>query len=200
VVRLFQDYLQRWGSHALAFRSTFSVGINALGATAQTSKQSADSEFFAWLGQGQYAYRLDTQGSQLVLRGALQLSNEPLLPLERVAVGGVNTVRGYRENTLVRDQGYSLSAEFHYPLLGGGDSRSNYSLNLIPFFDWGQGWNHYDSNGTETLYSVGIGLNGRYKQLNTDFYYGHALKRPSFRTANDLQDDGIHFQLRVDVF
>lgn len=115
VWRVFQEYLQRWDRHALSFRSTFSVGMDALGATPERRVPTAlrslvtqfpDSEFFAWLGQFQYAYRVHDNGTQFVLRGNAQFSDEPLLPLERIAIGGFNTVRGYRENQLVTDQGY----------------------------------------------------------------------------------------------
>jgi len=50
VVRVFQDFTQRWDAHALAFRSTFSAGIHALGSTAYTKSGYPSSEYFAWLG------------------------------------------------------------------------------------------------------------------------------------------------------
>ena len=56
VWRIFQYYMQRWERQAFAFRSTFSVGMNALGATPKRSNDFPSSEFFAWLGQAQYAY------------------------------------------------------------------------------------------------------------------------------------------------
>lgn len=203
VWRLFQDYSQRWDNHALAFRSTFSVGMNALGATpeqAQTVKTSSypDSEFFAWLGQAQYAWRILDNGSQLVVRGNAQLSNEPLLPLERMAVGGLYTVRGYRENQLVRDQGYSVSTEFHYPLLGGNETNAVHRLTLIPFIDYGRAWNHGEA--ADELYSVGAGFEWMLKPVSVNFYYGYALHKANPLQKGDLQDNGIHFQARWDLF
>lgn len=204
VVRLFQDYTQRWDNHALAFRSTFSVGINALGATPERPalnsflSQNQDSEFFAWLGQTQYAWRLFDNGSQLVLRGNAQFSNEPLLPLERIAVGGLNTVRGYRENQLVRDQGYNFSTEFHLPIIGGNDANARHRLTLIPFMDYGEAWNHNER--ANALYSVGAGFDWQFKPISVEFYYGHALNKTAQQQNGDLQDDGIHFKARWDVF
>jgi hemolysin activation/secretion protein len=208
VARLFQDYTRRWERHALALRSSFSVGLNALGATPETRERRIaryqDSEFFAWLGQAQYVYRALDNGGQLVLRGAAQFSDEPLLPLERIAVGGANTVRGYRENYLVRDEGYTLTAEFHYPLLGGVDSKARHRLVLIPFFDYGAAWNHRAAynrgEGRASIMAVGIGFNWRFDPLTAEFYYGHALRTPLAKTFGDLQDSGLHFQVRMDVF
>ncbi|MCX7095850.1 MAG: BamA/TamA family outer membrane protein [Methylobacter sp.] len=207
VWRLFQDYTQRWDNHALAFRSTFSVGMNALGATPERPVPSnflsqyrhyQDSEFFAWLGQAQYAWRMFDNGSQFVLRGNAQFSDEALLPLERIAVGGLNTVRGYRENQLVRDQGYSVSTEFHLPLIGGADPKAIHHLTLIPFIDYGEAWNHGEQ--AVALFSVGAGFEWQLKPVTIEFYYGYALNKAKPQQTGDLQDDGLHFRARWDVF
>ncbi|MDP2904102.1 MAG: ShlB/FhaC/HecB family hemolysin secretion/activation protein [Methylovulum sp.] len=207
VWRMFQDYSQRWDDHALAFRSTFSVGMDALGATPERAvpanlrslyQHYPDSEFFAWLGQAQYAWKVLDNGTQFVLRGNAQFSDEPLLPLERIAVGGLNTVRGYRENQLVRDQGYSLSTELHFPLIGGNHPSARHRLTLIPFMDYGNAWNHGESS-TE-LYSVGAGFEWQFKPVSVEFYYGYAINKAKPPQQGDLQDDGIHFQARWDVF
>lgn len=206
VWRLFQDFSQRWDNHALALRSTFSVGMNALGATperpvsqslANLYAQYPDSEFFAWLGQAQYVWRLSDNGSQFVLRGSAQFSDEPLLPLERIAVGGMNTVRGYRENQLVRDQGYSVSTEFRLPLIGS-DPGARHRLTLIPFMDYGQAWNHGEQS--DAIYSIGAGVEWQFKPVSVELYYGYALNKTGPQQRGDLQDDGLHFQARWDVF
>lgn len=207
VWRLFQDYSQRWDNHALAFRSTFSVGMNALGATPERAvpdnlrslyRQYPDSEFFAWLGQAQYVWRMFDNGSQFVLRGNAQFSNEPLLPLERIAVGGMNTVRGYRENQLVRDQGYSVTTEFRLPLIGGSDANARHRLTLIPFMDYGEAWNHGEQSAA--LFSIGAGFEWQLKPVSVGLFYGYALNEAKPQQKGDLQDDGLHFQARWDVF
>lgn len=198
VWRLFQDFNQRWERQVLALRSTFSVGMDALGATPERNINQPDSEFFAWLGQGQYAWRLMDNGAQAVLRGNLQLSNESLLPLERMAVGGFYTVRGYRENHLVRDQGYSLSAEFHYPLWASADANNQHRLTVVPFMDYGRAWNHNEAS--VALHSVGLGMDWQFKPVRASLYYGYAINAPKPRQSNNLQDDGLHFQFGVDIF
>ncbi|MDD2759360.1 MAG: ShlB/FhaC/HecB family hemolysin secretion/activation protein [Methylomonas sp.] len=207
VWRLFQTYSQRWDNHALVFRSTFSVGMNALGATPEKPvpaqfqrlySQYPDSEFFAWLGQAQYARRFMENGAQFIFRGNAQFSDEPLLPLERIAIGGMNTVRGYRENRLVRDQGYNLSTELHYPLIGDNDPNAEHRLTLIPFFDYGRAWNHGEKSSD--LYSIGLGFEWQFKPVKIDLFYGYALNRPQPDQRTDIQDDGLHFQARWDVF
>jgi hemolysin activation/secretion protein len=202
VWRMFQDGLWRGERQALAVRSSFSVGMNALGATAKTSARYPSSEFFSWLGQAQYAYQVLDDGSRIVLRGNAQFSDAPLLPLEQIAVGGVNSVRGYRENHLVRDNGYSVSLEFHYPLFKENGTDTRHRLSLIPFFDYGAAWNDTKAvnNRRDALYSVGLGLSWQFSRLSADFFYGYALNRSDISSRGDLQDDGIHFQARFDVF
>lgn len=203
VWRMFQDYNRRWDNHALAFRSTFSVGMDALGATSErpvpvSVREYPDSEFFAWLGQAQYAWRMFDNGAQFVMRGNAQFSDDPLLPLERIAVGGLYTVRGYRENQLVRDQGYSLSTEFHLPLIGGNTPNAIHRLALVPFMDYGEAWNHGESSAA--LFSIGAGIEWQLKPVSVEFYYGHALNKANPQQKSDIQDDGLHFQARLDVF
>ena len=205
VWRMFQDFSQRWNEHALNFHSSFSVGMPALGATVASPvpavlssayAQYPGSEFFAWLGQGQYAWRLLEDGTQLVMRGNAQLSDSALLPLERIAIGGFNTVRGYRENTLVRDNGYSLSSELHYTLFGNADPNSH-RLQLVPFIDYGAAWN-YKTTG-KGLFAIGLGLEWQLKPLFVQFYWGQKLTAPPTTQSGDIQDSGIHFNSRLDL-
>jgi hemolysin activation/secretion protein len=200
VWRVFQDYIQRWDRNALALRSTFSIGMNALGATPANGTYPS-SQFFAWLGQGQYAYRVDDDGTQLVMRGNAQFADSALLPLEQIAVGGVSTVRGYRTNSLVRDDGYTLSIELRYPLyplLGLAPSSSRNRLTLVPFMDYGEAWNL--GKRSDALWSIGAGFNWQFERLYTEFYYGYALNKPLVQQSGNLQDDGVYFQVRLDVF
>ena len=95
-------------------------------------------------------------GAQIQFRGDIQLSNDGLLALEQFALGGANSIRGYRENELVRDQGFALSIEFRYPLLDSTTFPG--SLTAIPFMDFGGSWDVSKSNDIEYLHSVGLGL------------------------------------------
>lgn len=196
VVRFFQEHIERREAQVLALRSTFSVGLNALGSTPQKNINFPSSEFFAWLGQGQYAHQVLDNGSQIVLRGHVQVSNSSLLPIEQIAVGGINTVRGYRENELVRDEGFSNSVEFHYPLFGEPNAKQ--VLSLVPFVDYGGAWNRNQS--ARYLLSTGLGLNWKFDQFNAEFYWAHKLNTPEINQHHDLQDEGIHFQLKLDAF
>lgn len=64
VVWLSQDWIERWERQAISLRSTFSVGLDALGSTPEKNTSNPDSEFFAWLGQVQFVRRVLDNGAQ----------------------------------------------------------------------------------------------------------------------------------------
>ena len=210
VLRLVGDWLLRGEDEVRAFRSTLSFGIDALGATTETAGFEDDGEFLAWLAQAQYARRLSDAGHQVILRTDLQLAADPLLSLEQLAIGGLDTVRGYRENELVRDNGVIASIEGRVPLLelpvprvtGPNDDPT---LTLAPFLDVGHGWDDGEREASkrdsETLASLGLGLLwSPTARVLTRFYYGYALNEISDPDDESLQDHGIHFEVRVGLF
>ncbi len=109
VLRFSQDWLSRSQTQVIAFRSTFNIGIDLLDATINSS--GTDAEFFSWLGQFQWINRFAFLDSQVIFRSDLQLSKDALLPLEKFSVGGLRSIRGYRENQFVRDNGAAVSLE-----------------------------------------------------------------------------------------
>lgn len=195
-LRLVQEFMDRDVQQAFSARSTFSFGLDMLDATIHGDGRP-DSRFLAWLGQVQYARRLGSQGAQVIGRADLQLSNNPLLPQEQLALGGATTVRGYRENTLVRDEGYLASLEFRYPLTTATSSLG--LLEAAVFSDYGAGWNK--GNDTDELFSVGVGLLWTpFKQLNTRLYVAHDIADAPPVPGHNLQDEGIHFWVSAEVF
>ncbi len=198
-LRIFQEYAHHSSQSAYALRSVFSYGLDAFDATIHLDN-TPDSRFFVWLGQGQYVRRLTERGMQLIVRGGIQLAGERLLALESFAVGGVNTVRGYRENELVGDSGYAASLEVRYPLWeGSGFADTRQQVQLALFTDVGSAWNHGQFDVRENLWSVGAGLLWTVEErLRAELYLGHALNEPVPQEDHDLQDEGVHFMVQVD--
>ena len=206
VIRIAQEYIQRSESQVIAARSRFSVGLDALGSTLHPDRDVPDSRFFAWLGQFQWVQRLPVLDSQLIFRADLQLANNPLLSLEQIAVGGRYTVRGYRENTLVRDSAFVASVEGRIPLVR--NTRWADYLELAPFFDFGNAWNVKGAPvEVSSLSSIGLGLRwaltipaGPFSiRPQFEVYWGHAL-RDIPTSGGNMQDQGVHLQLVVAVF
>ena len=196
VLRFIQSFLDRNNDHVLSMRSSFNFGFDAFNATINQSP-IPDGRYFSWQGQLHYIHRLDERGTEIFFRTDLQFASEPLLPLERFALGGVQTVRGYREYEVVRDEGYAMSLEIRYPLLLPGTAYGH-QLRIIPFFDFGQAWNKHQEK--KSLYSAGIGLNWQWRQFGAEFYWAKALNNlGTVDREYDVQDSGIHFQLHAQI-
>jgi len=154
------DFVHRSQNQVVALRSRVTLGTTWLGATIHNERKIPDSRFFAWLGQAQVVRRLPFLDAQLIARTDLQLTRDPLLTLEQVSVGGRSTVRGYRENTIVRDNAFIGSVELRLPLVRGA-SYADY-IELAPFYDYGRAWNaREDTTPTpdpQDISSAGLGL------------------------------------------
>ncbi|HEY9708094.1 MAG TPA: ShlB/FhaC/HecB family hemolysin secretion/activation protein, partial [Oculatellaceae cyanobacterium] len=136
-LRFFQDWIKRSNREVLALRSQFSLGVGFLGGT--VNEDAPDSNFLAWRGQVQWL-RVLAPNTLLLLRGDLQVSTSPLLRLEQFGLGGQDTLRGYRENVLLTDNGASASAELRFPILRL--PKQNGLLQVGPFVDLGFVWNN----------------------------------------------------------
>ena len=141
--------------------------------------------------------RFDPWGVQLVFRTDAQLAQDPLLSLEQFSVGGHATVRGYRENELVRDNGVVSSLELRVPLWT--DVAGRPGVQLCPFFDWGNSWNTDRPEAEpQTLMSAGVGLRfALTNHLEGQIYWGEELRKVADPPDRDLQDTGVHFQLAL---
>lgn len=196
-LRLTQDWIQRQRDHVVAARSVFSFGLNIFGATHNDSKP--DGKFFTWLGQFQVAQRLPGSNTEFILRADAQLTQDPLLPMEKFVVGGMDTVRGYRENQLVRDNGIVASLEFRIPVLT--DYTGDVRLRLAPFFDYGRSWNDGTTGEHKNIASAGAGLLLDYKRLNGQLYLAKAFDDINRDNIDkNLQDEGVYFSVSYSVF
>ena len=118
----------------------------------------------------------------------------PLFSLEQFSVGGFQTVRGYREHTLVRDNEFASSLELRIPLWS--DAAWGFDLQLAPFCDFGRSWNTNRGEASRrTLASVGVGLRTVYRFLRGEIYWGHRLQHVEDPGDGGIQDDGVTFAL-----
>ena len=205
VLRFSQEWTYRTQKQVAALRSQFSLGINELDATIHNN-DLPDGDFFSWLGQFQWARKFNTLDTQLLFRTDLQLASDSLLGLEQIDVGGRYTVRGYRENQLVRDQAFITSLEARVPLIQN-KGWTEY-LQVAAFFDFGEAWNKsLDTPSPYNISSTGLGLRWSGCLMKTpieirpqiEVYWGIPL-RDIDTLGGNLQDDGIHFQILVQNF
>lgn len=197
--RFFQDWTRRTRKDVLAVRSQLSAGVDIFDAT--VNEGAPDSKFVAWRGQVQWLRQLKSSSNiNLLLRSDIQLSSEDLVPLERFSLGGVESVRGYRQDALLGDSGLFASAEVRIPVYRWHNGQN--SISAVPFIDFGTTWSNSDNLNQEedTVASFGVGLKlDLINTLNARLDYGIPLVEVS--DSNDtLQEQGIYFALEYFPF
>lgn len=196
-LRFFQEWIERGSQFVFAARSELSFGIGAFGSTINNT--SPDSRFVAWRGQLQWV-RLLAPDTLLILRSDLQVADRALVPFEQFSLGGQNTVRGYRQDLLLADNGWVGSAELRLPILRLRQGQG--VLQVAPFVDIGNVWN---SSGQATpdpnlLASVGLGLRWQQGDLLT-FRLDWGIPLVSVdSSSNTWQDKGLTFSIVYNLF
>jgi len=197
-LRFFQEFTTRNSRQVFAARSQFNFGINNFDVATfpdLNNFEIPESTFFSWRSQVQYLRSLSSN-LLFVVRSDFQLADRSIFALEKFSIGGLYTVRGYRQDALLADNGLAASAEIRatlarFPTFDG-------SLQLIPFVDFGTVWNEDRSVfalNTTTLASVGLGLSFNIgDSFTARIDWGQPLI--DLNTAgNSLQENGVYFQL-----
>lgn len=116
-----------------------------------------------------------------------QFTDDPLVPSEQKALGGMNTIRGYKERSVLGDWGYNGTVELRTPLLDRRiisklktGEKPLETVQFVAFVDYGYLERHEPLPGEETdatLLGAGAGFRlslGEYIQARVD--YGIALE------------------------
>ncbi len=195
-LQFFQEWTSRNSRQVIAARSQFNIGIGAFDATINT--ESPDSRFFSWQGQAQWV-RLLADETLLLVRANMQLADRSLLPIEQFGLGGLGSVRGYRQDLLLTDNGILATAEVQYPVLRIPQSQT--LLQVVPFFDVGSGWNSSRENpDVNTLVSVGLGLQWRQgDRFTARLDWGIPLVSVNSRERT-WQENGVYFSVIYNPF
>lgn len=129
--------------------------------------------------------------SQMIsLRGSLQWSSNAGLPsAKQFFLGGMYTVRGYKESYISADCGLNLSAEYLFPV------SKDKSTNGVLFVDYGRTYDESgeSASGDHILMSVGAGIKANLS--TTDFLsimVATPLKRHYYSKAETVSNTRVH--------
>jgi hemolysin activation/secretion protein len=196
-LRFFQEWTQRGASEVFALRSQFNWGLGLFNAT--VNDDAPDSLFFSWRGQAQWV-RLLAPDTLLVLQGDVQLAAQDLLPVEQIGLGGLGSVRGYRQDIRLTDNGAFASAEVRLPILRIPEWDG--VLQVTPFVDVGTVWNNgeIDDPDPSSLASLGLGLQWQQgDRITARLDWGIPLI--SVDSEDDtLQENGVYFSITINPF
>ncbi|MEM1256489.1 MAG: ShlB/FhaC/HecB family hemolysin secretion/activation protein [Cyanobacteria bacterium P01_H01_bin.21] len=199
-LRFFQDYTRRDRRQIITARSQFNVGLDFLDSTVNSSVPGVgaipDSRFFSWQGQAQWT-RVLAPDTLFLFRSSLQLADQELLSSEQFSIGGFRTVRGYRQDQILTDNGFIASAEARIPFIRFPEWDG--LVQITPFIDFGTGWNTGGNNDPEdnALAAAGLGLlllQGDRNQLTARLDWGIPLI--SVNSEGDTwQENGVYFSI-----
>ena len=192
-LRISPEYVYRSQERVIAARTTFSFGLDKLD---PIMTSDFDRKYFTWMTQASWVESVAKNDTLLVVKLLHQYTDQSVVSMEQFSLGGMNTIRGYRENQLIRDNALVISPELRIPVYK--DRYGQALVYLIPFFDYGTAWNTDGPKNRETIYSAGLGVTyNPTDYINMAVYWGHAFKGFNIPNDDDLQDYGIHFQLRI---
>lgn len=129
-----------------------------------TLRPGADPKWFYFQGMFNYLQKIGRFSFALTARG--QGSTAALLPSEQFGLGGYETIRGYEERVVNKDNAIVLNAEMRSPsfaLFSRSAKRKTDALQFLAFVDAGWGIDH-TRNGNLPLseYLIGVGPGVRY--------------------------------------
>jgi hemolysin activation/secretion protein len=148
-------------------RDVVQVAVSAVGSPGGVTSNNTDNNFgmFREGATADYLYgRVKVtwlhqlpESWTLRLSGRAQWAGSRLLPIEQLAFGGRDSVRGYEERIALADSGYQVSTEIRTPGFavfgtGWGETQAQ----LLGFVDHGIGWTR--GEGQESFTGVGAGI------------------------------------------
>ncbi len=201
-LRFSQDFSRQNAQEIWAFNSQLSLGLGVFGSTISPELGDIDipdSQFVAWRGQGQYVKVLAPNTLWLV-RSNLQIADRSLLPIEQLSTGGLGSVRGYRQDQFLTDNGFFASTELRWPLAKMSVLEKEGVLQMIPFIDYGIGWNtSLPSPDPNSIVSVGLGIQWQWDSLNMRLDWGIPLTDFP-KTGNSWNENGLYFTIQYGNF
>ena len=193
-----QEFVDLGERRTIAARLSANLGLPALGAT-RNDAGAPDGEFASLVGQAQVAQIV---GDDLTIIGRLQgqLASGALLPVEQIAIGGRETVRGFGEAALSGDDAAVASLEARAPIgtlaipdLTPVDHAA--TISFAPFIDAGRVWRR--GEGGQTLIGAGAGLLwSPAPNVDASLYYGASLKGAG---GGGAQGEGVHFAISISL-
>lgn len=147
-------------------------------------QESANFGFYKFNGIYQKAYG---HGQMLSGRLDAQWAGGTIMPSSRqFYLGGMNSVRGYKESIVSGDSGYNLSLEYQVPL-------QDKKTHAFVFYDYGSvhGESAYDNH---VLASLGFGFKANpTKHINASLAFGFPLMKKV--NVEEISKARIHFML-----
>ena len=196
VIKFGQDYTKRDVKGVWAFRSQFNLGFDGSDENEDVliaGDDFPDDVFISWLGQTQRLQRINPD-NLLIIQADLQLTPNTLSPSEQFVIGGAQSVRGYRQNARLGENGFRLSIEDRITLIKNKAEQPLFQI--APFADLGVvGGDSTEDIDNNFLAGIGLGLISEpIPGLSLRLDYAPPLVDLE-ETGDNIQEDGFYFRL-----
>lgn len=153
-----------------------------------------DQRYFVYTGQVRHVWDLPEAPFELESRATVQRTNARISDLHDLEIGGINSVRGFRENEILDSNVENLNVDLRWLALRTARAAAP-ALSIGTFFDWAEG--HDVGGPTDVFSSTGVTLRLKWPHLQADLAVAAPLIHPAFVTAEhgSWQDHGIHLQV-----
>jgi hemolysin activation/secretion protein len=190
-LRFGQDWQYRDSKQSIFLKSLLSLGID-IGST--TAPNFNSGQFFSWQGDAYWARRLPWRMT-FIFKAGLQFADRPLVSSEQLSLGGFDSIRGYRQDGVLGDNGFFGSLELRIPVLEGKYGR----LSISPFFDIGLPWNNAVNTESKLLASTGLSFQYNFSDhISANFTWGIPLLDVTGERKS-LQEQGFLFSLKWSI-
>jgi len=149
-----------------------------------------------WTGQVHYLWEFSPLPFEFESRATVQYTDSIISDLHELEIGGINSVRGFREDEILLSNAKNLNFDLRWLALPAGKSFRP-GLTLGTFFDWAKGYNIGEPTDKSTFSSCGFTARAKWQHVQADFAYGIPLIKPGFvnQQHGSWQDHGIHAQI-----
>ncbi len=177
------------------YKPSYSKGINALDARQDSNAAAAASahgEFDIFKFYGNYVQKFSLAQRQFSYNLSLdsQIAKQHLFGIDQFSVGGIYSVRGFKNGTISGDSGYNIRNEITFGL-GQFFPASKLPLqyfSLTPFYDHGYVQNNAGGRSGR-LSGGGMRVGFNYKDLKTALIFSRAISKSHMLQDQQYRDD-----------
>lgn len=197
---------------SLYLKPTYSKSLNIFDAQKDDKNlpaSAAHAEFEIFKLYANYSHKPTNsylEGAFYNLTFDSQIANHKLYGIDQFSVGGVYTVRGFRNGSIANDSGYSLRNELTFnlgkillPNLKSENlkqkvfSQINY-FSITPFYDYGAVKSAFDNQGGRVS-SSGLSVGFDNGTINSSLTFAWVLSKSQYLLTNYQENRAIYFDI-----
>jgi hemolysin activation/secretion protein len=197
-VRVAPDYSYRSEHQYFGVRITWLHAALLDQSTQPVAYSQPAPRYQVWTGQIHYLLEFSPLPFEFEPRATIQHTGAIISDLHELEIGGINSVRGFREDEILLSNAKILNFDLRWLALPAGNSIRP-GLTLGTFFDWAKGYNIGEPTDKSTFSSCGVTGRAKWRHVQADLAYGIPLIKPEFvsQQHGSWQDHGIHAQIAM---